>query len=159
MTKRYFLFSLIIYAIVYGCSYYEASTPRTFLEGDNDANYERIFDHQKPQNIEIVNSIVIDYQWRPGVVTTDDWEFELFAPKSWMDEQMSKWNLRKAEDSYIVKIMEERKNNPIRDWYSPKDIKAYNLYCLHVTSIPYIHMLVEKDFKKDEKYHIFISKH
>jgi hypothetical protein len=40
------------------------------------------------RTVEILISVVADYAWRPGVVTTDDWRIEILAPRPWIDQQI-----------------------------------------------------------------------
>jgi len=158
MTKRWKYITIIACALTVGCDSYSQSTPRRYLEGDNAANYQRVFESTVPKDVEVAHSVVVAYSMRPGVVTTDDWEFEIVAPQSWIDAQMKRIHLREA-DQLNGSLIDHRKKHPIRDWYAPKPISSYNLYYLYVTSIPYVHMLVEKEARADGRHRVFISKH
>jgi len=156
-------------------------TPRTFLEGDNAANYDRAFREQAPADVEIVNSVVVDYAWRPGVVTTDDWEFELLASRDWIVGHVRSLGLATAdapppEDEIRADIaarkpvtlvtahwrdIYERKLHPIRTWYAPKPLAAYEIYYSGATSSsrPSVHMLVEPEPTAGPRHRVFVSKH
>lgn len=171
--------ALLVVPLVLGCQSYADRTPRTFLEGDNAGNYERVFAEEPSPDIEIVNSVVVDYAWRLGVVTTDDWEFEILAPRAWIDRHLESLHLRGAETSpsvdailaevesgkpipmriYHWRMLYDRKLHPIRSWYVPNDLRTYDAYYLSATSVPYVHMLVEPEAGADGRHRVFISKH
>ena len=69
---------ILVFCIVMlsGCQRYAQNTPRIIHEGNNASNYQRVFDTSPPSDVTVINSIVISYSWRLGVVTTDDFEFE-----------------------------------------------------------------------------------
>ncbi len=150
------MFASALCLLVAGCQSYPTATPRSYLEADHQENYRRAFGTVPPTDVEVLNSVVVDYAWRPGVVTTDDWEFELLAPRSWVEEQSTALHLRQVEADRFI---ERRKAHPIRAWYAPEPIEVYQLYFSHVTSIPYVHMLVEREPRLDSRHRIFISKH
>ena len=169
----------LVFVLALGCQSYARNTPRTFLEGDNRANYKRVFRENPSPDIEILNSVVVAYAWRPGVVTTDDWEFEILAPRMWVDQRIRALHLTSAGDSppekELLADMEahrpvtgatyhwpgiyERKLHPIRSWYAPKPLATYEIYYLGTTSIIYIHMLVDREVTSDARHRVFISKH
>lgn len=72
------LFGVLVF--LGGCRSYTQNTPREYFEGDNAANYQRVFGEFVPPDVTVVNSVVVGHAWRPGVVTTDDFAFELIAP-------------------------------------------------------------------------------
>lgn len=147
-------------AMIEGCRSYAESTPMEFLEGNNVENYERVFDFKVPDDVNVINSVVVAYPWRLGVVTTDDWEFEIIAPKLWIDDLITRMHLRKSDgDQVNSDCIQRRKQKPIRAWYAPNSISSYDLYYLYLTSIPYVHLLVEKKALNDGRYRLFISKH
>jgi hypothetical protein len=144
----------ILLVLFTGCRSYTQSTPREYFEGDNASNYRRVFKEEKPKDVTVVNSVVVGYQWRPGVVTTDDFEFEMIVPSEWVN----RWKRQLAlQDSYVGDI-QQRKDNPIRSWYAPKDLKDYQIY-RDQTSIGYVHMLVDKVQDPDGRFRVFYSKH
>src|SRR5438874_2319758 len=100
-----------------GCQHYADSTPRRYLEADHDANYRRVFRSPVPEDVTIVNSVVITYAWRPGVVTTDDFEFELLVPEDWIKQRCKKWYLYKQTGEFAKRELEYRKQHSIRSWY------------------------------------------
>ncbi|MGC4072925.1 MAG: hypothetical protein QM760_10455 [Nibricoccus sp.] len=137
-----------------GCRSYTESTPSKTFEGDPAANYQRVFKEPVPPDVTVINSVVVGYSWRPGVVTTDDFEFELIVPSSWPARWQKTFHLKPggADDA------ERRKNNPIRPWYAPKPIASYETY-RDMTSVGYVHMLVDKTAEADGRLRVFISKH
>ena len=95
-----------------------------------------------------------------GETTLPDFEIELIAPEQWILEKSEKLHLKKVEDenSYPYEIFSTRKERA-NDWYAPKDISKYDLYYLYITSIPYIHMLVDKEQVGEDQHRVFVSKH
>jgi hypothetical protein len=169
---------LVVSLLIVGCRSYAQNTPRTVLEGDDAANYRRVFGEPPFADVDILNSVVVSYSWRPGVVTTDDWEFEVLAPRAWIDRQVESLSLSRAEGSpsedemladvearrplrvgYHWWAVLARKRRPIRAWYAPKPLAAYEVYYLGATSIPYVHMLIERDATSDGRHRVFLSKH
>lgn len=128
---------------------------RTVHQNEHLGIYRDIFLKEKPDDVEVVHSFLVSYTPRLEVVITADYEIELIAPADWIQEACKKLHLRKVldTDSYIRK--EERAN----DWYVPKDISSYDLYYLYLTSMPYIHMLVDTEPIQENRHRIFISKH
>jgi len=150
--------SLIILAItLVGCRSYVESTPRQYLEGDHPANYARIFRESIPSDVTVVNSAVITYSFRPGVVTTDDFEFELTAPPQWIEKEAKRFYLGKNDGEFIQKELGARRAHA-RPWYAPKPLDQYDLY-RDATSVGYVHMLVQKEPETDGRHRVFISKH
>ena len=157
---------LLIVLLAGGCQAYTRSTPRTFLEGTDAANYERIFDERPSPEIQIVHSVVVDYPWRLGVVTTDDWEFEILAPRAWIESHVQSLRLASAgpapsdvEGSLHWRVIRDRKLRPIRDWYVPRELDQYEVYYLALTDVPYVHMLVDREPAADGRLRVFVSKH
>jgi hypothetical protein len=140
-----------------GCQHYADSTPRQYFEGDNEANYQRVFRSPVPQNVTVIHSIVVGYASRPGVVTTDDFEFELLASEDWIKRTCKKWYLREQTGDFIERELEHRKQHPLRSWYAPRPLDSYDLY-RDVTSVGYVHMLVEKS-RTSDRFRVFLSKH
>jgi hypothetical protein len=129
-------------------------------EGDDLANFERIFDAPPPSGVDVVHSVLQEYRWRLGVVTTDDWEIELIAPRSWIDEQIERMHLAPlAERDHVAKLVRDRQAKRFRPWYVPQALESYDGFYLKPTSIPYVHMLVEKEPQVDGRYRVFMSKH
>jgi len=144
------------------CGCFTSAMRYEFLERSHEANYKRVFNSEKPENIQIVNSVVVDYKWSPltmFVVGTDDWEFEIIAPRSWIDEKIKSLYLCEATNPVNVDSIQDRKDNPIREWYAPKPLEVYESYYEFATSIDYVHMLVEKEKVTDNIYRVFVSKH
>jgi len=158
--KKKILLLVILGLMCCGCF---ASLQRyEFLETSHEANYKRVFGHEKPADIQIINSVVVDYKWRPWTMFvngTDDWEFGIIAPRSWIDEQIKRFYLTSAKKSIRFDSVQDRKENPIRKWYAPKPIESYESYYEYATSIDYVHMLVDKEKVNDNLYRVFISKH
>lgn len=99
----------------------------------------------------MVNSVVVSYSTRPGVVTTDDFEFELIASP----DQVRRW--KKDLLPNTVDIL-RRQAHPIRPWYAPKPIEAYRSY-RDRTSVGYLHLLEETAPEADGRIRVFLSKH
>ncbi|MGV3663035.1 MAG: hypothetical protein ACO1TE_22815 [Prosthecobacter sp.] len=146
---------LILAAALVGCRAYTDSTPTRILEGDNAANYERVFREPVPQGVTVVHSVVAAYAFRPGVVTTDDFEFEMLASDTWVSRQVKRLSGR--NDEFWRRELDERRKDA-RPWYAPKSLDEYDLY-RDLTSVGYLHMLVEKQRQADGRRRVFISKH
>ena len=142
-----------------GCEAYVRGTPRVFLETDHEANYRRIFRSEVPEGVTVVNSVVVDYAWRPGVVTTDDWEIELLVPRSCVLAKQEDLRLRGPPTGWVLDFIQDRKSHPIRPWYAPAPIAEYEVYSLYATSIPYVHMLVSRRPESDARVRVYVSKH
>lgn len=140
--------------VLAGCRAYTDSTPRRYLEGDDAADYRRVFREEVPKDVTVVHAVVVAYQWRPGVVTTDDFEFELVVPAAWL----AKWKKALYLAQGAFPDVAARKNQPIRDWYAPKALGEYEAY-RDLTSVGYVHMLVDRTVEPDGRYRVFFSKH
>ncbi len=149
---------LIIYFILFsGCG----TVKPVLHEADNSKNYESIFREKLSSNVEVLNSVYITYSgWNFGINTTPDWEIELIAPNKWVEEKIKELHLRKVggiKDRGLRAIKYRLKRAP--KWYAPKSISNYDCYYLYPTSIPYVHMLVDKKTVKKDRHKVFLSKH
>ena len=151
------LVALLLLAVLAGCQQYANSTPATVLESDDAANYQRIFREAVPPDVDVVHSVVVTYGFRIGVVTTDDWAFEVLAPRSWVERQQAKWGLGPAGDALAA--VEARQADPIRPWYATEPISAYEASVVQATSVPYVHLLSERRPLPDGRVRVFMSKH
>jgi len=153
--------------VVSGCERCVHSVQAEEHEGDNEWNYQRVFG-TRPPTVTVINSVVISYSypWHlypcyMGVVTTDDFEFELLVPRTWIEERLRLFaavgGLQKDEDPFARRRLGARKDHPFRPWYAPKPLNSYDLYH-DLTSATYVHMLVDKEIVGD-RYRVFISKH
>jgi hypothetical protein len=148
---------LFLAAAFAGCSSYVESTPSKVLEGDDPANYARVFREPLPFGVTVVNSTVVTYSFRPGVVTTDDFEFELLVSPLWIQKAIKRFYLRKGEGEFIREEIDSRRKDA-RPWYAPKPLEQYDFY-RDVTSVGYVHMLVQREGESDGRHRVFISKH
>lgn len=144
-------------SILAGCQQYANSTPAAVLESDDAANYQRIFREAVPRNVDVVRSVVVTYGFRIGVITSDDWAFEVVAPRSWVERQKSR--LRLGPVGTRIGAVEARRADPIRPWYAPKPLSAYDAFVVQGTSVPYVHLLVERRPQPDGRVRAFVSKH
>jgi hypothetical protein len=130
-------------------------------EGDHAAIYDRVFGALPPADIEVTNAVLYEYRWRLGTVTTDDWEIEIVAPRSWIDGKIKELDLGPLADgdSWVEGNISDRKSRPYRSWYAPQPLDSYEILYLTPTSIPYVHMLVEKQSQSDGRYRLYMSKH
>ena len=148
---------LILAAAFAGCRSYVESTPSKVLEDDDPANYTQVFREPLPSDVTVVNSAVVTYAFRPGVVTTDDFEFELLVPRTWIHRATKRFYLWKSEGEFIQSELGARRKDA-RPWYVPKPLDQYDLY-RDATSVGYVHMLVQKEGESDGRQRVFISKH
>lgn len=153
---KFAMLLLIVAVIISGCSSYAQSTPRQVLEGDDPANYARIFREPVPKDVTVVHSVVVAYSPRLGVVTTDDFEFELLVPRQWIRAATQRFYLEEGGDA-IQKELDSRRNDA-RPWYAPQPLGRYALY-RDLSSIGYVHMLVQREQEPDGRQRVFISKH
>lgn len=155
-TPPIYLCFLVVALLLGGCRAYTESTPREYFESDHVANYRRVFGGAIPPEVTVVNSVVIGYTWRPGVVTTDDFEFELLAPPAAVQTWVKRWRLRShfSDDPGITYRMQ----NPIRPWYAPGVRADYEAY-RDLTSVGYRHLLISKTPEPDGRQRVFVSKH
>ena len=143
-----------------GCRSYEGPTSRDYLEDDHVSNYRRIFELSPPEEVDVVNSVVIAHGAGRDTITRDDWEFELVVPREWIEKTARHMNLARGEEvTHAVSAINERKEQPIRPWYAPRPITEYELYYFTLTPVPYIQMLVEAQPQPDGRWRVFISKH
>jgi hypothetical protein len=147
---------LILAATLTGCNSYVQSTPRQVLEGDDAANYARVFREPVPEDVAVVHSVVVAYSPRPGVVTTDDFEFELLVPRQWIEKATARFYLQEIEDDAHREL--EARRTDARPWYAPQPLNQYELY-RDLSSIGYVHMLVQREQEPDGRQRVFISKH
>jgi hypothetical protein len=144
---------LLLVAVSFGCGH------DRIHEGNHEANFKRIFGEFPPAGVQVLNSVVAEYRWRLGVVSTDDWEFEIMAPRTWIEQQVQKLHLGPVGDNpFLVRHVSDRKARA-RPWYAPKPLDAYDAFYLTPTSIPYVHMLIEKARQPDGRYRVYLSKH
>jgi len=125
---------LLLLALATGCRHYAAATPRQTFEGDDVANYCRVFEEEPGKDVTVVDSVVIGYSYRPGVVTSDDWEFKLVVPESWIAAATERFFLR---PDYLGDTA-RRAQNPIREWYRPDPDSSYKAY-RDPSSVGYVH--------------------
>ena len=143
-----------------GCRSSVQPVTRDYFEGDHVSNYRRIFELSPPEDVDVVNSLVIAYGAAPGVMTRDDWAFELVVPAEWIDKTARLMHLARAEEvTAAVDAINYRKEHPLRPWYAPSPITEYELYYLTLTSHPHIQMLVDAQPEPDGRRKVFISKH
>jgi hypothetical protein len=142
-----------------GCQSPGLPVARHYIEDDHVSNYRRVFNVSPPEEIDVINSVVIVYNSKPGGTRTDDWAFELSAPASWISRLAGNMHLLPAEAvNDAVASINDRKDHPVRAWYAPKPITEYELYYLSITRVPYVHMLVDIEPEPDGRRRVFLSK-
>lgn len=153
LMRRVPILSFLLLLICSGCGQDRVH------EGDLAAIYSRVFGELPADNIEVVNGILYEYRWRLGTVTTDDWEMEVVASREWIDRQIESMYLRPVdEDSVLLREIKERSENRYRPWYAPEPLEHYDVY-RDITSVGYVHMLVERKAQPDGRHRVFLSKH
>ena len=150
-------FLLMAAGFLCGCRSYVDSTHAEVLEGDHGVNYERVFGAPVPSEVTVVNSMVVVYSFRPGVVTTDDFEFELIAPREWIRKTAKSFHLYVGSGEFMERELDSRREKA-RSWYAPGPLSKYELY-RDATSVGYGHMLVLKEPEADGRQRVFFSKH
>lgn len=137
-----------------GCRSYSGSTPSQVHEGDHTANYQRVFRAPVPTEVSVINSVVITYSFRPGVISTADFEFEVLAPDAWIKRTTKDL----IQSDFAIHEAAQRQRAPIRPWYAPHPTEAYDCY-RDATSVGYLHVLVQKQAEPDGRRRVFVSKH
>jgi hypothetical protein len=128
--------------------------------GDHAANYLRVIGTPIPQDVDVLHSIVIAYEHRFGVVTSDDYEFELVAPRAWIDALVADRRFSgptSPNDPWVEPRVKQRTKSPIREWYRPAPLDAFTAY-VSQTSVVYDLLLVEKTARSDGRLHVFLGK-
>ena len=157
---RRVLILLLHVALLAGCQSLGEPVPSKLWEGDNAWNYKRVFDEPIPADVSVVHSFVVTYAFRIGVITTDDWEFELIASDKWVEEYVEQRYLRELDDQaseFDVREVGSRRNQA-KAWYAPGSLDQYDLY-RDQSSAAYVHMLVRKTKEGDGRRRVFLSKH
>ena len=111
--------------------------------------------------VEVVTSVVYEYT-SDSVLgpPTHDWEIEVLAPRAWIDEQVDQFQLAGPNESWSWGNGDFPELwGGTRDWYAPLPLESYEGFVLILTSIPYIHMLVQKDAESDGRFRVYVSKH
>jgi len=155
--NRDWLSWLIAAAALSGCHSYVDSTHARVLEEGPAAQYARVFGEPAPSDVGIVNAFVVAYGVRPGVVTTDDFEFELLVPDVWIQRAAKRFYLQRYEGEAALKEQGARREHA-RPWYAPNSLDDYDLY-RDLSSVGYVHMLVQRQAEPDGRRRVFISKH
>ncbi|RPH49959.1 MAG: hypothetical protein EHM91_02540 [Planctomycetota bacterium] len=124
----------------------------TRLDADHDAHFSHIFG-ERPADLKVLNSRVYCMWW-----TSDDWEFELYAPASWVESQ--KWGLRRIQektvwDDEVMFPGEFWRPRYASPWFAPGEPQLYEVWQLCLTSIPYKHLYVEKASKENNLIHVY----
>lgn len=128
------------------------------------ANYERVFGSPAPANVEVVRSRLVKYRSSASVAQalgpTDDWKFELLAPRAWIDDFADDLGMRRADkdDGIHRSLAEARQRSATQEWYAPRPIECYEVYYLYMTSIPYVFFYVEREPQADGRFRFFASK-
>lgn len=151
------MLSIICFILFSGCG----TVKPVLHEGNNFKNYESIFREKAPSNVEVLNSVYVTYSgWNFGVNTSPDWEIELIVPNKWLKDKIKDLHLRKVKKpkNRVLRLIEYRLKRA-KKWYAPKSISSYDCYYLYLTSIPYVHMLVDKKTIKKNRHKVFLSKH
>jgi hypothetical protein len=148
---------LMLVTALVGCRSYVEPTPSRISEGDPPASYAQVFHEPIPSDVTVLNAMVASYSFRPGVVTTDDFEFEMIAPGQWIQRAAKRFYLRKSEGEFVQRQLDARRSRA-RPWYAPRPLDQYDLY-RDLSSVGYVHMLVQKEAEADGRQRVFISKH
>jgi len=152
-----------MFAVLSCCLFLAGCQLKTTIRDDQpQAAYRSIFDEDVPSGTTVVNSVHATYSGGSiGTNTTADWEIELLTSDAWIAAKAKKMGLRKiaSADSGMRSIIADRIKNRARAWYVPKDLNEYECYYLYLTSIPYVHMLVDRTVEPDGRRRVFLSKH
>ena len=132
------------------------------LNDDHEAAFRQVFEAQAPGDVEVVHSMLRTYRWRLGQVSTPDWQLELVAPREWVDRQIQAFHLAPTSDHPHCAeaiLARQEKTHARWTWYAPQAIERYETYCLTATSIPYVHLLIDKEPRPDGRLLVYLSKH
>ena len=127
------LIAIALLAVLAGCQQYANSTPATVLETDDAENYERVFRVAVPRDVDVIHSVVVTYAFRMGVVTTDDWAFEVLAPRGWVERQSAKWRLVRRRRRGGGRGASGGSPPPV---VRAEAVSAYDAFVVQATSVP-----------------------
>ncbi|MBK9579443.1 MAG: hypothetical protein IPO40_20420 [Fibrobacteres bacterium] len=120
---------------------------------NSDENYETVFRGVSQTKPVIINSRVEFYTpsflfWKLHE-RVGEWEFELIASESWLNEVKS--GFVKAEFSDPMRI-------PSVQWWKPNP-EGFDAFSLPFSSHSSSHMFIQKNPKADSGIHIFMQRH
>jgi hypothetical protein len=147
IMRLFWLFAVAL--AVCGCT-----SPLPRVSEDQTRNYQWIFPEMQEPRPEVLNSRVerVDRKLF-GVISlgerNGDWEFELLATKSWLEE------VRKG----FRKIRwEEIPPRLVPSWFDPSP-ERYTPWQLQRTSYPAAHLFIERSPGDGSRIHLFIRRH
>ncbi len=146
MRKALILIALICLA---GCQ-------STGVFKDEKDNFKRVFGTEPPADVTVVHSALYAYN-SAQLWNTNDYEFEIIAPLSWIESEIKRGHLEKGE--WARKLAASRQSKRANDWYAPDPIDSYDCYVNFQTEIDYWHAMVEKKPQPDGRFRSFWSKH
>ena len=132
------------------------------LDDDHEETFRELFKASVPADVEVLHSMLRTYRWRLGQVSTPDWQLEVVAPRGWIDRQIQSFHLAPTSEAphCAGAIVDRQERTQARwAWYAPKPIESYETYCLTATSIPYVHLLMDKEPRPDGRLLVYLSKH
>ena len=120
---------------------------------DSNQNYEMVFKNMRAPRPLVVNSRLEHYTkdfglWK-GHERNGEWEFEILAPKEWVDE---------VKTHYAPTTFEDPGRKPNTAWWTPNK-ENFDSYQLPYTSYPAAHLYVERNPKDTARIHVFVKRH
>ena len=143
---------LLTLTLLAGCQSLADDVVQFRHDGDDAANYRRIFDCELPSDMTIANSIVVSYDSD----ASEDFEFEFYAPRPRVRELEERFFLRRWDQSDVD--IQSRLSRALRAWYEPEPLSEFETY-RDITSVGYVHMHVRAQSDPDGRHQVFISKH
>jgi hypothetical protein len=120
---------------------------------DSDYNYAQVFPTMRQPKPVVLNSRLDRYAKSAGVWTSrewnGEWEFEIIAPRAWVDEVKTNFEPGKFSDVF---------RRPAVRWWKPTE-ESFEAYRMQHTSYPAAHLYVEKHPKDESRIHVFIQRH
>jgi len=120
---------------------------------DSDQNYSLVFPAMRQAKPVILNSRLERYAKDMGLWTSKerngDWEFEILAPKPWVDE---------VKIGFVPTSFTNTWRRPSCSWWAPT-ADAFHSFEMPHSSYPAAHLYVEKNPRDENRIHVFIQRH
>ncbi|MFT3783599.1 MAG: hypothetical protein QM790_16420 [Nibricoccus sp.] len=120
---------------------------------DADYNYPLVFFGMREPKPVIVHSRLERYAKDMGLWTSKEhngeWEFEILAPKAWVEE---------AKTGFVSTSFNDSMRKPKVAWWKP-NAEDFDAYQMPYSSYPAAHLYVEKHPKDESRIHVFVQRH
>jgi hypothetical protein len=123
------------------------------ISADHNYNYAHVFNNIRQPKPLVVNSRLERYSkhfglWR-GTERNGEWEFELLAPRAWVEE---------AKISFEPVPLGDSLRRPTISWWKPS-VDRFDAFEMRYTSYPAAHLYVERNPKDESRIQVFVQRH